>query len=274
MNTLGIDFHMHLPGSPDQGEVCTEDTSDRAWVSIFGDSSLTIGGGALGGTPDVSAFPYPFVHPGGMTGTMLVTGTDAESLRTALLVAALLGRANNAPNGTLGMSAPAQLTQEQRTGFYLLATGHASRNPFITELGAALPLRFSSDSDRLVQDRGEVIALVQAAGSTGVFQVAPSPFDDRRWAGVITATTPKGMEYVLKALEADQDHGTVLVATEVDKATVLSLRAKEPTPVEVQRARAQRNLLPVLTALVGAVTAGLVGWRLYTTSRRTREARI
>ena len=55
---------------------------------------------------------------------------------------------------------------------------------------------------------------------------------------------------------------------------VLNLTAKEPTTLEVQRERAQRNLLPALTALVGLITVGLVGWRVYATSRRTREARI
>jgi hypothetical protein len=209
-----------------------------------------------------------------MAGTLLVTGTDAESLQNALRVAAILGRTNTAPNSTLGMSAPHQLSEEQRAGFNLLVLGRPSKNTFIAELGQALPLRFHSDSDRLVQDRNATLASIQAAGSLGVFQIVPSPFDARRWVGVLTATTPRGMEYVLKALQADPDHGTVLLATDADNATALTLVAKAPTAIEVQRARARRSLLPGLTATVALITAGLVGWRLYITSRRTREARI
>lgn len=273
LNTLTIDFYLHLPAEDSRGDRCSEDTSDRAWVTLFTDSSISLGPGLLG-TPDVATYPYPFVLPGGMAGTMLVTGTDPESLRAALLVAAGLGRANRTPSSALAMSAPDQLTDEQRAGLMLLAVGRPSLNPFIRTLGEALPLRFHDDSNRLVQDRGSVLAAVGGASSLGVFEVIPSPFDGHRWVGVITATTPQGLDFILKGLDEPRDHGTVLLTTGDEEGIVLNLVAREPSTREVQRARAQRGLLPLLTAAVALVTVALVGWRVYTTTWRTREARL
>ena len=272
-NILTVEFNLHLQADENRGDVCTEDTSDRAWVSIFGDSSISTGPGGSG-TPNVESYPYPFVHPGGLAGTMLVTGTDAESLRAALLVAAQLGRANTAPSNALGMSAPEQLTDEQRAGAMLLAVGRPSRNSFIATMGEALPLRFQADADRLVQDEGMVLAAVRGEGDVGVFEVVPSPYAAGRWAGVITATTPKGMDYVLKMLEERRERGNVLIATSAEEPAVLELAGRELAPIEIQKTRAQRGLLPLLTAAVALVTVGLVGWRVFITSRRTREARI
>lgn len=272
-NTLTVEFNLHLQGEESRGDVCTEDTSDRAWVSIFGDSSISTGPGGPG-APNVETYPYPFVHPGGMAGTMLITGTDSETLQTALRVAAQLGRANTAPSNALGMSAPDQLTDEQRSGSMLLAVGRPSRNPFIASLGEALPLRFQADADRLVQDKGAVLAAVRGEGDVGVYEVAPSPSAPSRWVAVITATTPKGMEYVLKMLEERRERGNVLIATSAEEPAVLDLAPGERAPLEVQKTRAQRGLLPLLTVVVAFVTVGLVGWRVFVTARRTREARI
>jgi hypothetical protein len=273
VNTLTVEFNLHLQADENRGDVCTEDTSDRAWVSIFGDSSISTGPGGSG-APNVETYPYPFVHPGGMSGTMLVTGTDTGSLQTALLVAAQLGRANTAPTNALGMSAPDQLTDEQRAGSMLLAVGRPSRNPFVASLSESLPLRFQSDADRLVQEKGAVLAAVRGEGDVGVFEVVPSPYAASRWLGVIAATTPKGMEYVLKMLEGRRERGNVLIATSAEEPAVLELAARERAPVEVHKKRAQRGFLPLLTVAVAIVTVGLVGWRVFLTARRTREARI
>lgn len=271
LNQLQIEFNLHLPADGDSAAACLDPAMERAWVSIYPDSSIAIRGGALPAEPDVAYFPYPFLQTVGMSGSYIVAPPGVDALRPSLLIAASLGRRNTADSDAIGMSSAAQLTEAQRRDYELLAVGLPSNNPLIRDLGAALPLRFEDGSDRILSEGGANLAALRDTGDAGIFEVAASPFSDGRWVGVITGGSDTMLDLIRAALERPRESGTIVVARGPDDAIDVRLLPKAAQQAE-QRTQRARQILPLLTAGVLTLAALLAGgWLVAVARSRSRR---
>jgi len=266
INSFQVDFNHHLPPDDNPVGLCGDIAPERAWTTIYDDSTIQIQGGPSPEQPDVSYFPYPFLQTQGMFGTVLVSGKSPESLRDCLMMAASLARRNRSDIDAIGMAFGEQLTGEQKQNFYLLAMGRPTDNAFIKDLSRTMPLRYESTSDRVLLDRASVRAAVKDAGTLGVYEVSTSPFNAQRWGGIISAPTLESMATILQALERPRDRGTVVLAQSPEDIRDVRLLPENLEAIVKKQQRADL-IMPALTFAIGAITVGSAGWWVYSSSR-------
>jgi len=278
LNTLAVSFGTYARATDDLNE-CVTDGPERAWATLWSDSSIHInGGGASPQPPDLTLYPYPHLYTGSLAGSYLVVTPDPEVMQRALETATDIGRKSKGPGFLMGMIRSDDLSPDIKQRANLIVVGRPSQNPVIREINEKLPLQFQAAngqiSDKIAQNRPEVLIATRDRAVLGIDEVIPSPYNADRTLTLVSGTTSEGLRLGRIAISRPVPSSNIIISSDERKpASVLSLSTKETRQAAkmTQKSAAAKNALPLLTTMFILAALALAAFWVYSASRRSQE---
>ncbi len=196
---LTIELSAYLRVSDD---VCADIENVAAWASIASTSTFSYSFDRQPFTPELSAFPYPFIRARSLEPDaavmVLPSGATGTELIPALYLSSAMGAAATYRGISLYALMPEELSDSNKADYDLILVGRADRQALVQELGPSWPLQVNA-TGAFFDKAGQALP-----PDTGVIMMIASPWNPTRGVLAVTGATDDAVKNAALALRQEQ----------------------------------------------------------------------
>ena len=265
INSIAVTFFLYMPRSQECGVLAPE----QAWAVLDPDSRVVLTAGSEQPSLDLANLPYPFLQNGTPSGTYLALPDGGAALHDSLQVAVALGRQALGENTEMQAGLAAELSDEVKRNYHLIAYGSPSDNPLVAEVAQKLPLLLGSEGQRTLQ-RAELQLLgIRDAAKLGIIQLIQSPWSADKGLLVVAGTSAESARKAAPVLQNRLPAGNVAIVG--DDGGVAGLRIAETVERREEGDLLQGRVYAFAAIPLAGAIVGLVGLMLVRVVRQPRQ---
>lgn len=202
----GRNNYLSFEISMDIDLICSEYDSNIVWIRIRDTSRVQLPHTIQDPNQDHLTFADPFFYLLFDSNVLLSLPPQPTLAQVNALVRFAQTYGIIAPKRTYNftVTTSAEPDAELLAGNNVVLFGRPTENPLIAQVNDILPQPFVAGTDELAQQIGDITYRLPASFSTGIVQVAPSPWASGRGVTVVSGTTNEGVTWAMNAF-ADDD---------------------------------------------------------------------